>query len=203
MFRPVCNMSMEWTKPAKQFANRSCTEPTGSSITLMTAISMAPAGVLHSHVNFTDEEAKAMVSEAHRIGKRVAAHAIGNDGIVTALRAGVDAIEPRDGLNESQMDEMFRRGTVMVGAYVAEIIPRWERNARTITLTILKQGRSIYLFHRGGENARAQHIRRGAIQLEIVLLADQRKRSLGRAIAVHALHLFPMLRRRGLWCIRD
>src|SRR6266850_832620 len=38
-------------------------------------------GVLHSMVNFTDEEAKAIVDEAHRIGKKVAAHAIGSDGI--------------------------------------------------------------------------------------------------------------------------
>ena len=47
-----------------------------------------PDGVLHSHVNFTDAEAKAIVDEAHRIGKKVAAHAIGNDGIAAALRAG-------------------------------------------------------------------------------------------------------------------
>ena len=83
-----------------------------------------PDGVLHSHVNFTDEEAKTIVTEAHRIGKKVAAHAIGNDGIAAALRAGVDTIEHGDGLSESQMDEMVRRGvfwvpTIMVGAYVA------------------------------------------------------------------------------------
>ena len=83
-----------------------------------------PDGVLHSHVNFTDEEAKAIVDEAHRIGKKVAAHAIGNDGIAAALRAGVDTIEHGDGLTEPQMEEMSRRGiywvpTVMVGAYVA------------------------------------------------------------------------------------
>jgi imidazolonepropionase-like amidohydrolase len=81
-------------------------------------------GLLHSHVNFTDEEAKAIVTEAHRIGKKVAAHAIGNDGIAAALRAGVDTIEHGDGLSEPQMDEMLRRGifwvpTIMVGAYVA------------------------------------------------------------------------------------
>src|SRR5437667_4994886 len=45
-------------------------------------------GVLHSMVNFTDEEAKAIVEEAHRLGKKVAAHAIGSDGIAAALRAG-------------------------------------------------------------------------------------------------------------------
>jgi imidazolonepropionase-like amidohydrolase len=83
-----------------------------------------PDGVLHSMVNFTDEEAKAIVDEAHRLGKKVAAHAIGSDGIAAALRAGVDTIEHGDGLTEAQMDEMAKKGTVwvptvMVGAYVA------------------------------------------------------------------------------------
>jgi imidazolonepropionase-like amidohydrolase len=81
-------------------------------------------GVLHSHVNFTDEEAKAIVEETHRLGKKVAAHAIGSDGIAAALKAGVDTIEHGDGLTELQMEEMARRGiywvpTIMVGAYVA------------------------------------------------------------------------------------
>src|SRR6266853_2477409 len=80
--------------------------------------------VLHSMVNFTDEEAKAIVDEAHRIGKKVAAHAIGSDGIAAALRAGVDTIEHGDGLTDALMDEMARRGiywvpTITVGAYVA------------------------------------------------------------------------------------
>jgi len=83
-----------------------------------------PDGVLHSHVNFTDEEARAIVEETHRIGKRVAAHAIGNDGIAAALRAGADTIEHGDGLTEPQMEEIARRGiywvpTIAVGAYVA------------------------------------------------------------------------------------
>ena len=81
-------------------------------------------GILHSHVNFTDEEAKAIVDETHRIGKKVAAHAIGNDGIAAALKAGADTIEHGDGLSEPQMEEMVRRRmfwvpTIMVGAYVA------------------------------------------------------------------------------------
>src|SRR5580704_6912194 len=81
-------------------------------------------GVLHSHVNFTDEEAKAIVDETHRLGHKVAAHAIGSDGIAAALKAGVDSIEHGDGLTEAEMDEMVRRGiywvpTIMVGAYVA------------------------------------------------------------------------------------
>jgi len=81
-------------------------------------------GVLHSMVNFTDEEARAIVDEAHRIGKKVAAHAIGSDGIAAALRAGVDTIEHGDGLTEPLMDEMVRKGvywvpTISVGIYVS------------------------------------------------------------------------------------
>ncbi len=81
-------------------------------------------GVLHSMVNFTDEEAKAIVDETHRLGKKVAAHAIGSDGIAAALRAGVDSIEHGDGLTDTLMDEMVRKGaywvpTITVGAYVA------------------------------------------------------------------------------------
>src|SRR5438094_2794158 len=81
-------------------------------------------GVLHSMVNFTDDEAKAIVDETHRLGKKVAAHAIGSDGIAASLRAGVDTIEHGDGLTDALMDEMARRGiywvpTITVGVYVA------------------------------------------------------------------------------------
>jgi len=83
-----------------------------------------PDGVLHSQVNFADDEAKAIVEETHRLGHKVAAHAIGSDGIAAALRAGVDSIEHGDGFTEAQLDEVARRGiywipTIMVGVSVA------------------------------------------------------------------------------------
>ena len=82
-------------------------------------------GALHSWVNFTDEEMKAMVDEAHRLGRRVAAHAMGWDGIDASLKAGVDSIEHGYGLDEELMDRMVRQGTywcptIYVGVYVAE-----------------------------------------------------------------------------------
>jgi len=67
-----------------------------------------------SRVNFTEEEAKAIVDEAHRLGKKVAAHAVGSDGIAAALRAGVDTIEHGDGLTDALMDEMARKGVYWV-----------------------------------------------------------------------------------------
>ena len=54
-------------------------------------------GALHSLVNFTDEEAKAMVDETHRLGRKVAAHCHGPGRNRSALRAGVDTIEHGDG----------------------------------------------------------------------------------------------------------
>ena len=82
-----------------------------------------PDSVLHSWVNFTDAEAKAIVDESHRLGRMVAAHAIGSDGIAAALRAGVTSIEHGDGLTDSLMDVMVRNNvywvpTVTVGAHV-------------------------------------------------------------------------------------
>jgi imidazolonepropionase-like amidohydrolase len=82
-------------------------------------------GALRSWVNFTDEEMQAMVGEAHRLGRRVAAHAMGRDGIDAALRANVDSIEHGYGLDEKLMDRMVKQGvywcpTIYVGVYVAE-----------------------------------------------------------------------------------
>ena len=73
-----------------------------------------PDGRLRSSVNFTEDEARAIVEEAHRLGKKVAAHAIGSDGIAAALRAGVDTIEHGDGLTDTLMDEMVRKGVYWV-----------------------------------------------------------------------------------------
>ena len=82
-------------------------------------------GKLRSRVNFTEPEIKAIVDEAHRLERRVAAHAMGRDGILAALKAGVDSIEHGDGLDEETMDIMVRQGTywcptIYVGVYVAE-----------------------------------------------------------------------------------
>jgi imidazolonepropionase-like amidohydrolase len=84
-----------------------------------------PKKPLRSWVNYTDEEMQAIVGEAHRIGKKVAAHAIGWDGIDAALRAGADTIEHGDGLTDDLLDRMVAKGvywcpTIYVGVYVAE-----------------------------------------------------------------------------------
>jgi imidazolonepropionase-like amidohydrolase len=86
--------------------------------------SLGADSVLHSWVNFTDDEARAIVDEAHRLGRRVAAHAIGADGIAAALRAGVNTVEHGDGMTDSLIDVLVAKGvywvpTVTVAHYVA------------------------------------------------------------------------------------
>ncbi|HKQ52231.1 MAG TPA: amidohydrolase family protein [Pyrinomonadaceae bacterium] len=82
-------------------------------------------GALHSWVNFTEDEMKALVDEAHRLGRRVAAHAMGREGIEASLKVGVDSIEHGYGLDEELMDRMVSQGTywcptIYVGVFVAE-----------------------------------------------------------------------------------
>jgi imidazolonepropionase-like amidohydrolase len=77
-----------------------------------------------SLVNFNDDEARAIVTEAHRLGKKVAAHAIGWNGIDAALRAGADSIEHGDGLEGELIDRLVRQRvywcpTIRVGIEVA------------------------------------------------------------------------------------
>ncbi|HET7025052.1 MAG TPA: amidohydrolase family protein [Gemmatimonadales bacterium] len=81
-------------------------------------------GRLRSWVNFTDEEAKALVDEAHRLGHKVAAHAMGWDGIDAALKAGVNSIEHGYGLTPDLMDRMVAQHvtwcpTIYIGIYMA------------------------------------------------------------------------------------
>jgi imidazolonepropionase-like amidohydrolase len=81
-------------------------------------------GRLRSWVNFTDEEMKMLVTEAHRLGRKVAAHAMGWDGIDAALRAGVNTIEHGYGLTDDLLDRMVSQKvywcpTIYVGVFVA------------------------------------------------------------------------------------
>jgi len=73
-----------------------------------------PDGVLHSYVNFTEDEARAIVDEAHRLGHHVAAHATGEDGISAALKAGVDSIEHGMGFSDALLEQAVTQGVYWV-----------------------------------------------------------------------------------------
>jgi len=62
----------------------------------------------------TLEELSAGVREAQKAGRRTAAHAEGCEGIVNALRAGVDSIEHGSYLTDEAVELMKAQGTVYV-----------------------------------------------------------------------------------------
>ena len=62
----------------------------------------------------TYEEMKAAVEEAHRTGRKVAAHAHGAEGIKDAVRAGVDSIEHGSVIDAEGIEMMKAHGTYLV-----------------------------------------------------------------------------------------
>src|ERR1700723_3547209 len=79
----------------------------------------ASGGVLSKGDNpqasqFTLEEMKAIVADAHRLGRKVAAHAHGAQGILWASEAGVDSIEHGSYIDDAAIAEMKKNGTYLV-----------------------------------------------------------------------------------------
>lgn len=62
----------------------------------------------------TYDEMKVAVEEAHRTGRKVAAHAHGTEGIKDAVRAGVDSIEHGSLLDAEGIELMKEHGTYLV-----------------------------------------------------------------------------------------
>jgi imidazolonepropionase-like amidohydrolase len=63
---------------------------------------------------FTLAELRAIVDDAHRLGRRVAAHAHGGDGIRLAVEAGVDSIEHGTFIDDAGIAAMKKHGTFLV-----------------------------------------------------------------------------------------
>ena len=80
---------------------------------------MASGGVLSKGDNpqasqYTLDEMKAIVAEAHRSGRKVAAHAHGAQAIMWASEAGVDSIEHGSYIDDAAIAEMKKNGTYLV-----------------------------------------------------------------------------------------
>ncbi len=60
------------------------------------------------------EEMRAIVEEAHKLGRKVAAHAHGTEGIKTAILAGVDSIEHASLIDDEGIRLARERGTFLV-----------------------------------------------------------------------------------------
>jgi imidazolonepropionase-like amidohydrolase len=90
---------------------------------------------------YSFEELKAMVDEAHKLERRVAAHAHGTEGIKLAVRAGVSSIEHGSFLDDEGARLMKERGTFLVPTLsAAEAV---ERAARTGVLKGLRAEKAL------------------------------------------------------------
>jgi imidazolonepropionase-like amidohydrolase len=76
-------------------------------------------GAVPGNAQLTPEELSAAADEAHRHGLRVAAHAIGTQGIKNALLAGVDSIEHGHMLDDEAIALFKERGVFLVPTLAA------------------------------------------------------------------------------------
>lgn len=63
---------------------------------------------------YTLEEMKAIVADAHRLGRKVAAHAHGAQGVIWASEAGVDSVEHGHLMNDAAVAMLKKNGTYLV-----------------------------------------------------------------------------------------
>jgi len=67
----------------------------------------------------TQAEMDALVDEAHRLGRKTAAHAHGAEGAKVAIRAGIDSIEHGSFLDDEAVRLMKEKGTYLVPTLMA------------------------------------------------------------------------------------
>ncbi len=82
-------------------------------------------GTLHSILTFTSDELKSICDEARKLHRKVAAHAVGRDGIENSILAGVTTIEHGDGFDDdllalAKKNDVYWCPTLFVTEYVAE-----------------------------------------------------------------------------------
>jgi len=88
---------------------------------------------------YTLEEMKAIVADAHRLGRKVAAHAHGAQGILWATEAGVDSIEHGSYIDDAAIAAMKQHGTYLVPTMYLQT---WMlENAKSIGLPAMYAGK--------------------------------------------------------------
>ena len=101
---------------------------------------------------FTLEEMKAIVSDAHRLGRKVAAHAHGAQGVIWASEAGVDSVEHGHLMNDEAIATLKKNGTYLVPTlYLID----WQReNAAQANLPVFLKAKMELVSQTGKANAR-------------------------------------------------
>jgi imidazolonepropionase-like amidohydrolase len=96
-----------------------------------------------------DDEMKAIVDTAHLFGRKVAAHAHGEDGIAAALRAGVDSIEHAT-YTSAETNALFKKSNAwLVPTMVAPHAALAQARAGTTSRATLAKAEETVAAHNG------------------------------------------------------
>jgi imidazolonepropionase-like amidohydrolase len=88
-------------------------------IKIMATGGVMTPGVDPQDAHYSAEEMKAGIAEGHRFRKPCASHAQGRDGILNAVRGGIDSIEHGIFMDEQCCEEMMAAGTTLVPTLAA------------------------------------------------------------------------------------
>ena len=106
---------------------------------------------------YTLEELKAIVADAHRLGRKVAAHAHGAQGILWATQAGVDSIEHGSYMNDEDIAAMKAHGTYFVPT--AYLIDWMQTNGQLPAFYLQKMKDVSAVEKAGAKKAIAAHVK--------------------------------------------
>lgn len=88
-------------------------------IKIMATGGVMTPGVDPQDAHYSAEELAAGIAEGHRFRRTCASHAQGEEGILNAVRGGIDSIEHGFFLTEKSIQEMLERGTYLVPTLAA------------------------------------------------------------------------------------
>ncbi len=115
---------------------------------------MATGGVMTPGVNpedahYSAEEMAAGISEGHRFHKHCASHAQGAEGILNAVRGGIDSIEHGIFMTDECIEEMLKRGTWLVPtlAAVKNILRGHEGGEPGIPDYVVEKSKRVFARH--------------------------------------------------------
>lgn len=152
---------------------------------------MATGGVMTPGVNpedahYTAEEMAAGIAEGHRFHKSCASHAQGSEGILNAVRGGIDSIEHGIFMTDECVEEMTSRGTYLVPtiAAVKNILAHKDQGVPAYAVEkceriVVDHMRSIRMFYAAGgriamgTDAGTPYNRHGVNALELLYMVEE------------------------------
>ncbi len=116
----ACGGEVDSAEAARTLARRLIRDGADFVKVMATGGRMTP-GTSVGRAQFDERELRAIVDDAHRLGRPVAAHVLGTEGMAHAVRAGVDVLEHGNWLDEAgdavAFDEAIAREMAARGQY--------------------------------------------------------------------------------------